>query len=107
MENTKITTTGGFEIELKPFITGRDAESLAIGSAGTERSTAQNLEMAHKAMDLVVVGVNGKKEGDQEPGGAPFSIVQAILDMPVADYLEITELVTEITTGKKNEKTAG
>lgn len=103
--NVQFTTSqGGQTLEMRPFITGRQAEALTLGrTQGDDKDTAKNMTTAHKCIELVVVSVGGKKDGDPVDGSdKPFSVLEAILDMPFADYTEVVEKVTELAYGKKN-----
>lgn len=87
----KFTTKAGTVIETLPYITGRQGETLTEVTGETVEK--KNLALSHKTIELVVVSVNGKTE----------DILNTILDLPLADYLEIVGHVQEIATGKKNE----
>lgn len=93
MENSNIEfkTALGTEIVLRPYITGRQAEILTEVTG--ETTEKKNIALSHKTIELVVVSVNGKSD----------KVVEDILDLPFADYIEITEKVQEVATGKKKE----
>lgn len=91
--NQTFKTAGGHTVVLRPFITGRDAQAMSQITADTEAN--KNILVSNKSMELVVVSLDGITEG----------VVEKILDLPFADYIEIMEKVLEVTTGKKKETT--
>jgi hypothetical protein len=103
MENSNtlltLTTTGGHVITYRSFITGRDAEALSEVTGETPEK--KTLAATHKTIEMVVQTLDGKKNGDQEPGGQPFNVLEAIRDLPFAEYVEIAEAVSDAAVGKK------
>ena len=96
-DNIKFTTSGGTEIEFRPYLTGKDALELAEISAPTPEK--KNSLIAQKGIEQLVVSVNGSTE----------HCLKAILDLPVDEYLEIRKQVDEIAELKKKAtpKTSG
>ena len=91
-ENVTIKTTGGHEVVIKPFITGREAVSL--GDITAETVEKRNVAILHKTIEIMVVSVDGKKE----------NCLSDVLDLPFKEYMEVNEKVQEMSTGKKKEK---
>lgn len=108
-DNIMFTTTGGYQIELKPFITGRqkrhimDAfmEDVELRSVGGEQSFSVQGNKANVATDrsiqAVVVSVAGPSVDASKP------VLDQILDLPAVDYDEVMVKVEEITGDKKKE----
>ena len=107
MDNNKEVTTpiSGRKIVLKEFITGRDMRTLReiylkvgkIDLAGNNVSDidpAMVNEAESKALELVVMSVDGKTEG----------IIDTILDMPSQDYDFLVQAVNDITQGMSKKK---
>lgn len=106
----EITTSGGHKVVLKEWITGReDRELVSIllrDIEMTQRGKEQEFagfkvgiaeEAENKAIELVVISVDGKTE----------NIVDAVLDLPSADYDKIKAAINEITKpSKKSESTS-
>ena len=102
----KLEVTGQ-EVVVRDWITGREKEAIekpvqqsvemkpnsmgdmVFGNVDAEKI----LESTHKAIEAVVVSVNGKTE----------DVLNAVLDLPVADYNTIISYVNTVTGGKKKE----
>lgn len=106
MENSiKSLTTADSKtvVEYKSFITGRDAE--ALSEVTGETMEKKNLAATHATIKLIVVSVNGHKDGD-EVDGAPFSCLEAIRDLPFKEYMEVADAMQEAVFGKKDGSSA-
>ncbi len=105
MSETEITTPkGGHKIVLKEYITGRDMRVLKeiflrVGKLDTAAETVTDIkidvanEAENKMLELVVISVNGEKEGN----------IEKILDMPSEDMTYILEKVQEIAGFSKKK----
>ena len=110
-ETKKITTAGGHEVEVHTYITGREdeqiedifSEQMELKMKGVKGAVEQEIsgiqgsvmkKMDHKAIELIVVSVDGKTE----------NILNTLLDFDSKDYKEIKDYVKELRSGKKNEE---
>lgn len=101
MQQTNIEFTtifGGHQITLKPFVTGREKQSIGDVFMDTQAqqgiAPSQPMRLAtRRALEITVVSVDGKAE----------NIADAVLDLPYQDTTEIITRVNEITDGKKKE----
>ena len=99
----EITTPNGTKIELKDYITGREARDIQnIILSGMKIS--DNIESVDpsviaksqdKAIEIVVVSVNGEKE----------KIVDKVLDLPREDFDCVKNAVDKVTNGDDEKKT--
>ena len=105
METKTIKTQSGREVVLRTFITARDmrilkALYLAVAKFDVKGGEVFDVdakkaeEIENKTLELVVVSVDGDKEG----------IVEKLLEFPSSDYNEVFEAVGEVTgLDKKKE----
>ncbi len=112
--NTTITTAGGYTIEFRQFLTGRQARHIKdafledvtlTGTAekGSKPVSTYSLKgtKANIAQDRAIEAVVAKIDG---PGVDPAkSVLDNVLDLPEADFNEVTAKVEEITADKKKE----
>lgn len=112
MENSNKTldTKGGYKVELKGFITGRQkrhiaaafTEDMEIKSVQGEQSfslSASKADIANdRAIESVVISITGPGVDEKK------TIVDKVLDLPAADYDEVLAAVEDITGDKKKEK---
>jgi hypothetical protein len=100
------TPIGGNKVEIKKWITGKDVReirsvylnSTKIGIKGTSPDvqgiTGELIEKAeNKTIEVVVVSIDGEKEG----------IVEKILALRSDDYNFVMEKIREVTNEKKSE----
>lgn len=95
MENKTITTANNHKVVLKPFVTGRQVQTINDGIDDTLPKEKKNIAISNKSIELLVVSVDEKTD----------NIVDTILDFPYVDYKEILETVNLIIDPKKNETT--
>jgi len=92
------------KVTLKEWITGGDFEDfqknmlkdIAVGPDGNtigEIKASVALDQNHKAIELVVVEVDGVKE----------NILKTLRDLPKADYQFVIDAVNEVTNPKATE----
>lgn len=109
-ETRKFKTIGGFEIEVKTFLTGGEARELRdVILAHTEIKAGLDAkdvdigairgtyikEMEDKQIEIIVISVNGIKE----------NILKNVLDLPSDDYNEVYAEIQKIqTSAQKTEK---
>lgn len=96
MENKIITTPNGYQITLKPFITGAEAETLMLVYKPDD--TQASLDSTHKMIQLVVTAITSPKG---EPMTGDF--VEIARQMPLTDYEAVVEASVEVATGGKKE----
>ena len=119
-ETIEITTpVDHHAVVLKSYITGREQRQLTNLLVKTVKdlsidTKAQNVKvpeidinLTDKAEDeawrLIVVSVDGHKEGDVVEG-QPFSIVDAILNMKLKDYETVKAKIKEIGDDRQFEE---
>lgn len=98
-----IKTDGGREVVIYDYITGREAQEIAsLASQKIEGKSEYDMQIAanNEAFRKVVVSFDGKKAGDQIEGRA-FDPVQAILDLPMAEFAQISAVISELIDPKK------
>lgn len=108
MEFRKFRTSGGHEIVLRPYLTGRQMRELknVFLSAFEVTADGQTIksekvrgtlvtEMEDKKIELVCLSCDGKSENVRE----------AILDLPAADYAEVIEEIEKICSFSEEKKT--
>ncbi len=97
-----ITTPNGTKVELKEYITGREAREIQnIVLSGMKIS--ENIESIDptviaqsqdKAIEIVVVSIDGETEG----------VLDKVLDLPRDDFDFVKEAIDEVTNGGDEEK---
>lgn len=92
METKTFVTQSGIEVEIKAFITGREAENLATAQSNAEGD--KNIATSHEALRIIVVRVGTEIDTSKT--------VDAVLDMILSDYQQVMNEVLEIVTGKKD-----
>lgn len=105
----KIKTPGGYEIEMRDYITGREYRliqsvflsgmEVRVGVEGTpEMNNAMKPEMIDLAQDktieILIVSVNGNKE----------NVLQSVLDMPKDDFDQVVAAMNEVSNGLGKKK---
>tara|TARA_R110000868_G_scaffold234542_1_gene488247 strand:- start:4454 stop:4786 length:333 start_codon:yes stop_codon:yes gene_type:complete len=104
----KIVTPSGINVEVKEYITGREAREIQsiflsgmevkIGADGKQEPTTVNPELVNKAQDktieLLVVSVNDSKE----------NILKTVLDLPKADFDCVVEAIDGVKDGLGKKK---
>lgn len=107
MKQTQVTTTDGFVVSMKAFITGADMRDMNDSwinsqekdSEGrmkiTPKSLNERLDCKIRNIVLSVDGENIDKSSD---------IVMQVLSLPISSYNEIVVAVEDIANGKKNVK---
>jgi hypothetical protein len=107
-ETKKITTKGKFEVELKTYISGGESREISnvflegmkfqMDSTGQAKSNEMSASLGSKAQDkaieLLVVSVNGKKE----------NVLNSVLDMPKSDFDEVLKEIDALQNGLTTEK---
>lgn len=107
-DTKKIRTISGFDVELYTYITGREAREISnvflegmtfqVDATGQTKTNEMSAGIASKAQDkaieLLVVSVNGDKE----------NVLQKVLDLPKADFDEVLKEVDVIQNGLAPEK---
>ncbi len=103
---TILTPVSKIAVEIKTYITGREKRALAEAyfskdiqvNAETKQVTGIDLSQVNraeeKAWEIVIVSVDGSKEG----------VANAILDMRAEDYSFVVAKVNEITSDASFEK---
>jgi hypothetical protein len=106
MEQKTITTTNGYTVVLKSFITGKEKryisdaflEDAIMGENGTFKMAPGKIHGAEdRAFEKVVVSVDGPSVDKTS------SIADQVLNLPAIDTAEIIVAVNEVTEGKKKE----
>jgi len=114
METREIKTIkiGDHTLEVKSYLIGREKRALSAVFLGKNMTvsveggmTGLDADTFEKAQDLafksVLVSFDGHKDGDTIEGvDKPFSIVDAVLDLPAKQYEEVVETVNAITSDK-------
>lgn len=95
MENKTFTTTNGVKVTVKPYVTGRQVQSLNDGIDPALPVEKKNIALSNKSIELLVVSVNEQTE----------DLLNTVLDLPFADYQEILETINAIIDPKKNATT--
>lgn len=104
----KFTTSGGYEIEIKTYLTfGENREitnvylegaEMGMDETGKPKMSTINVGLTSKAQDkaieLLVVSVNGEKE----------NIVKLVQDLPIQDGNELVEELNKIQNPITTEK---
>jgi len=108
-----VLPNGTDKIILNAYITGRDRRKMTSvflkeekdispecikqkGLKGTLYEEAQDM-----AFKIIVVSINGKKDGDDNGDGTKFSVVDFILDLPSKDFEFVVKEVNDVSNDKK------
>lgn len=101
-ETKKITTPSGREIDIKTYLTGREANQIKqvmlgemtmdveTGTPSAEISGAFMIDQEKKLIEILVVSIDGDR------GDKPGAITEKILDLRNEDYQFIIKAVNEI-----------
>ena len=89
--------TGGEELAITRFYlkTTEELDPAMIKEKGQKSTIFE--ETQKLAFKFVVVSVNGKKEGDKQPDGRRFSMIDYIMDLRKSDYEFLVKKINEIT----------
>jgi hypothetical protein len=102
METKELTTPNGHKIEVKQWITGRDArdinavlfDEMEIGTAQPTIGAGKLTKMIDKQIECVVTKVDGVAEG----------ILDKVLDMRSDDYTFIVAEVQKVANQAETDK---
>lgn len=110
-----ITTKGGYEVAFKSYITGReynDVEQVYLSGAkvslvGNDAkidgfSPTIEQDATKKLIEVMVTSVKGNGVDTGETVD-PQTLLNAVLDLPYEDYVEIVSALNEVS-GKKKAK---
>src|SRR4051812_41276033 len=105
----EITTPGGFRVELKSYMTGR--EQSQIQDVFLKRMEIRSVQQTGANASAEVSGLQGSAATEAEGltikimvvslDGSAEDISNRVLDLPLADYNAIKEKIEEITETKK------
>src|SRR3712207_477168 len=98
-------TGGGTDVVLFDYITGREAQEIAaLASQKVEGKSEYDMQITanNAAIAKFIVSLNGKRQGDPVEGAEkPFDIVTAVLDLPLAEFSEVSQAVSDLINPKK------
>lgn len=115
----EFTTSRGTLVKHRSFITGRETKEIeAVYTKGAKVEVINNapqmvgfdpmIEQSamRKALELVLVSIDGesqKDSGELDENGQPIilTVADLALDLPSDEYMEIEDLVSELTGKKK------
>lgn len=88
---TVITPLGKQQVVMLEYITGREAEQIAIASQGADKDYAASLGARDNAIEIIIKSIDGVTEG----------ITDLVKDMPLEDYSFLNDEVTALVDIKK------
>jgi tartrate dehydratase alpha subunit/fumarate hydratase class I-like protein len=109
-ETKKITTPGGRVIELRTYLTGREANQLKELLFADMKLNTADIESGKIAVDNIPASFLVKQEEKAiellvvSLGGVTENAAQLVLDLPSADYDTVVEAVNEIRNPTTPEK---
>lgn len=80
-ETKEIVTKGGKKVFIKTFLTGREVTSVM-----KNRGDKSDIDVSQELMKIALVSIDGKEE----------NAFETLLDLPVADYLDIAKEINEL-----------
>jgi hypothetical protein len=92
-------TTEGRRLILREYITGGEnweIRSIYMAAPKTDDAKSVAIDAEKKAFELCVQSIDDKTD----------NIAGRILDLPLSEYKEVTEQVTDIIEGKKKSETS-
>lgn len=91
-----LTTSSGYEIVYREYITAGEKRRILEEAQAADTPTAKSFLFDDKSLETAIVTIDGSVE----------KIAERALSLPVKDFQEIMELVSEMIAPKKNsEKT--
>lgn len=108
----KILTVGEHSLILKAGLIGREEREISKAFGGQQMEVGAEGEISGVDVDkltealdvaihVIVVSFDGHKDGDTIEGtDKPFNILDAILDLPVAQYHDVLTAVNAVVSGK-------
>ena len=104
MENIKITTSGGYIVTLKPYITGKEKRYITDSFLEDAEMVDGKFKLApgkmHVAEDRAIEAVVISIDGIDSKGA---TMLDAVLNLPMADFDEVKKAINEITETKKKD----
>lgn len=104
-DNKNLKTSGGYDVVIKGFITGKDKryikdaflEGATFDADGKFKVAPDKMHVAEdRTIETIVVSVDG-------PGvDKAAKILDQVLGLPSSDYAEIVVAINEVSEGKKN-----
>ena len=80
-ETNEFTTTLGRKIVIHSYLTGRE-----VTTTMKSRGTKNDIEISEELIKIALVSIDGVKE----------DVINKLLDLPLADYLEVAAAVQKI-----------